>query len=60
MQPAEIERLKASGEMILAYAAQIAAEQKMLLAETAAGMLKIPLDPQLSAVENAKKYFNKC
>ncbi|HEX7594266.1 MAG TPA: NFACT RNA binding domain-containing protein [Anaerolineae bacterium] len=56
-QPAEIERLKASGEMILAYASQIAAEQKILLAETAAGVLKIPLDPQLSAVENAQKYF---
>jgi predicted ribosome quality control (RQC) complex YloA/Tae2 family protein len=56
-QPAEIERLKASGEMILAYASQIAAEQKILLAETAAGVLKIPLDPQLSAVENAQEYF---
>ncbi len=56
-QPEEIERLKTSGEMILAYASQIAAEQKILLAETAAGVLKIPLDPQLSAVENAQKYF---
>ncbi len=57
--PEEIERLKTSGEMILAYASQIAADEKILLAETAAGVLKVPLDPQLSAVENAQKYFKE-
>ncbi len=56
---AEIERLKTSGEMILAYASQIEGGQEMLAAETEHGKLEIPLNPRLSAVENAQKYFQE-
>jgi predicted ribosome quality control (RQC) complex YloA/Tae2 family protein len=53
----EIERLRTSGELILAYASQIKAEQQTLAAETADGPVEISLDSNLSAVENAQKYF---
>lgn len=55
----EIERLRISGEMILAYASQIAAGEKTLSAETELGMVEIPLDPKRSAVENAQEYFRE-
>jgi predicted ribosome quality control (RQC) complex YloA/Tae2 family protein len=55
----EIERLKTSGEMILAYASQIEPEQQMLAAETAAGVLQISLNPTLTAVGNAQGYFKE-
>ncbi len=55
----EVERLRVSGELILAYTYQIAPEQEILKAETAAGMIEIQLNPQLSAVENAQKYFKE-
>jgi predicted ribosome quality control (RQC) complex YloA/Tae2 family protein len=54
----EVERLKTSGELILAYASQVTAEQQTLAAETDTGILEIPLNPTLSAVENAQMYFN--
>lgn len=53
----EIERLRVSGEMILAYASHIKPRQTTLQAETEIGKLEIPLDPKWSAVENAQKYF---
>ena len=53
----DIERLRVSGEMILAYASQIEAGQKTLKAETETRMIEIALDATLSPVENAKKYF---
>ncbi len=55
----EIERLKTSGEMVLAYASQIAPEQRTLAADTGDGILDITLDPKLSPVENAQKYFKE-
>jgi predicted ribosome quality control (RQC) complex YloA/Tae2 family protein len=53
----EIERLRVSGEMILAYASQIKKGQTMLRAESEIGAIEIPLNPMLSAVENAQKFF---
>ena len=55
----EIERLRESGELILAYAHQIAKGQSVLIAETEVGELEIPLNPHLSVVENAQKYFKE-
>ena len=53
----EIERLRTSGELILAYASQIKPEQQTLAAETADGVRQISLNPTLTAVGNAQKYF---
>jgi len=55
----EVERLKASGEWILASAAQITPGQDALTVEREDGRLEIPLNPQLSAVENAQRYFKE-
>lgn len=55
----DIERLRVSGEMILAHASQIKPRQEKLNAETEIGRLEIALDPKLSAVENAQKYFKE-
>ncbi len=55
----EIARLKTSGEMILAYAAQIDSGQRTLDAETGNGAINIALEPKLSVVENAQKYFKE-
>jgi len=55
----EIERLRLCGEMILAYASQIRAHQSVLRAEIEAGEIEIALDPNLSVVENAQKYFKE-
>jgi len=53
----DIERLRVSGEMILAYSYQIANGQTTLVAEIENGKIEIPLNPILSVVENAQKYF---
>jgi predicted ribosome quality control (RQC) complex YloA/Tae2 family protein len=55
-----VETLRMNGEMILAYAYQIVPGQEQLIAETENGKQNIRLEPALSAVENAKKYFNEC
>ena len=55
----EIERFRVCGEMILAYASQIAAGQEMLTAETEIGRLEIPLNPDLPPVENAQRCFKE-
>lgn len=55
----EIERLKTSGELILGYASQVRTGQKMLKADGGDGVVEIALDPKLSAVENAQKYFKE-
>ena len=55
----EIERLRVSGEMILAYAHQIKAGQGVLSAETETGVIEIPVNPNLSVVENAQQYFKE-
>ena len=54
----EIERLRVCGETVLTYAAQVTPGQETLVAETEIGRLKILLNPNLSAVENAQKYFS--
>ncbi len=54
----EIERLREVGEWILAYATQIRPRQKELVVEGPDGQpLRIALDPERSAVENAQRYF---
>ncbi len=56
----QIERLKVSGELILAYAADIAPGQRSLSAEMVEGQpLQIKLDPALTPVENAQRYFSE-
>ena len=58
---AEIDKLRLSGEMILAYAHAVQRGQKTLQAQVDldAPPLLIELDPQLSAVENAQAYFRR-
>ncbi len=51
--------LRACGEWILAYAWQVQSGAAELLADTGAGLLRIPLDPALSAAENAQAYFGR-
>ncbi len=53
----DVERLRVSGEMILAYAHQIKVGQEVLAAETETGVIEIPVNPNLSVVENAQQYF---
>lgn len=58
--PEEIDRLREMGEWVLAYATQIAPRQRELVVEGAGGEpLRIPLDPERSAVENAQRYFRE-
>jgi predicted ribosome quality control (RQC) complex YloA/Tae2 family protein len=56
-----LEKLRVSGEMILAYAHAIQRGQKVLEAQVDfdAPPLKIALDPRLTAVENAQAYFRR-
>lgn len=54
----EIEELKTKGEMILGYQYSLEAGQKQLRAEVSEGrVLDIALNPELTAVENAQRYF---
>ena len=55
----EVERLRVSGEMILAHAPAIARGQERLNAETESGGLEIPLNPNLSVVDNAQRFFKE-
>jgi len=57
----EKEKLRQSGELILAYQYNLEAGQTELRAqyEVAAPELVIKLDPQLSAVDNAQRYFDR-
>ncbi len=57
----ERERLRQSGELILAYQYQIAPGQTSFAAQYDfdAPALEIKLDPSVSAVENAKQYFER-
>jgi predicted ribosome quality control (RQC) complex YloA/Tae2 family protein len=54
-----VERLRVAGEMILASAHEIVRGQARLNVETEIGALEIPLNPQLSIVENAQKNFKE-
>lgn len=57
----ELERLKQSGELILAYQYTMKPQQTTLKAQydLEGEMLTISLDPHLSALENAQKYFDQ-
>lgn len=55
----EVERLRVSGEMLLAHAHEIARGQQKLRAETEIGKMEISLNPNLSVVENAQKFFKE-
>ena len=58
---AELERLRQSGELILAYQYSIKAGQTTLEAQydPADAPLEIALDPQLAPLENAKAFFRR-
>jgi predicted ribosome quality control (RQC) complex YloA/Tae2 family protein len=58
---AEVERLRVSGELILAYAWSLAPDQTVLEAayDPDRPPLRIELDPALSPVENAQRYFRE-
>lgn len=58
---AEAQRLRVSGEMILAYAAEIEEGQRELVVPDAGdgSAMRIPLDPKLSSVENAQRTFKE-
>ncbi len=58
--PAEVERRREWGEWLLAYATAVppgAAE--FTVEDTGDGPLTIPLDPKLTAVENAQRHFRE-
>jgi predicted ribosome quality control (RQC) complex YloA/Tae2 family protein len=57
----EMEHLQQSGELILAYQYAITAQQTELVAEYNADepALTIKLDPELTPLENAQKYFDR-
>ena len=59
--PEEVERLRRSGELILAYQWQIQPGQAALEVpyEPEGKPLRITLDPRLSPVENAQAYFRR-
>ncbi len=59
--PAEIQRLRQSGELILAYQYSMTAGQESFRAayEVDGPELTIKLDPVLSPVENAQRYFRR-
>jgi predicted ribosome quality control (RQC) complex YloA/Tae2 family protein len=57
--PEEIERLRASGEWILALATQISPRQAELALPEEAELPAIRLDPALSPADNAAAYFKR-
>ncbi|HID85877.1 MAG TPA: fibronectin-binding domain-containing protein, partial [Anaerolineae bacterium] len=61
MPEAEVRRLRLSGEMILAYAAEIEEGQRELVVPDVGdgSAMRIPLDPHLSPVENAQRIFKE-
>ncbi len=54
---ADVQRLRASGEWILAYTWKIQPGDTQLEVDTGEGILAIPLDPERSPSENAQVYF---
>lgn len=55
----QVNEWRSFGEWILAYAWQVQPGDAELIADTGEGLLHIPLDPQLSASENAQHYFSR-
>ncbi|MCO6450714.1 MAG: NFACT family protein [Caldilineales bacterium] len=55
----KVEELRAFGEWILAYAWRVKAGDTNLEADTGEDILQIPLDPALTAPENAQQYFER-
>ncbi len=60
-ESAERDRYRVLGELLLAYASRAARRAKALVVPGHGdeGELTIPLDPALSAVENAQRYFHR-
>jgi predicted ribosome quality control (RQC) complex YloA/Tae2 family protein len=59
-RPGEADQWRTWGEWLLAYAHQVQPGAEHLVVEPGDGSsLTIPLDPQLSAVENAQAYFSR-
>ncbi|HSJ58399.1 MAG TPA: NFACT family protein [Anaerolineae bacterium] len=55
----EAARWREWGEWLLAYAHTVEPHQEELVADTGEATLRIPLDPALSAVDNAQAYFER-
>jgi predicted ribosome quality control (RQC) complex YloA/Tae2 family protein len=57
----ESDRLRLFGELLLAYASQVppGAPEAVVPGYSAGEEVRIPLDPRLSAVENAQAYFKR-
>jgi len=57
----DLDDLRRKGELLLAYAHEIAPRQTVLVARWAADepSIRIPLDPTLTAVENARAHFRR-
>ncbi len=53
------ERWKHMADWLLAYAAQVPAGAKEVTLETDQGPLTVPLDPELTPVENAQRYYRR-
>jgi predicted ribosome quality control (RQC) complex YloA/Tae2 family protein len=60
-EQANVELLRKQGELVLAYASVIAQEQTELRAQydVDGPTLTIPLDPTLTALQNAQRYFDR-
>ncbi|MCD6289882.1 MAG: NFACT family protein [Anaerolineae bacterium] len=60
VEPQEVQRLRQSGEWLLALAHQVQPGQEELIVDTGeVEPLRIALDPRRSAVENAQDYFTR-
>lgn len=53
------ERWKRMADWLLAYAAQVPAGAREVTLETDEGPLTVPLDPRLTPVENAQRYYRR-
>ena len=53
----DVASLRTAGEWVLAYAWQVQPGDEVLEVDTGEGVRRIPLDPALSASENAQAYF---
>lgn len=60
IEPAELEKLRETGELLLAYQWQVPkAAKEVELFDFEGNPRRISLDPTLSAVKNAQKYFTR-
>ncbi|MBO9392723.1 NFACT RNA binding domain-containing protein [Caldilinea sp.] len=57
--PGEAEQLRTQANWLLAFSGQVAPGQTLLEVDTGTERLQIPLDPQLSPVEQAQRLFKR-